>query len=276
MADPAPEKAFIEEKQREIRSAAKVKDPEDILSFIEAPVTVENILAVHSLNPDMGKGFKKMFTGSNSSDEKREDGREELTEEDARKLAEEFTGRESAAAAYERFIDRAGKVAKDSALSAETYEDVRTYSMLYKQIGFAASLAKKESYEVPVLLEDGWTSIHLTIEHSKDESGKVRASFESDVYGKVDATFSMKAAGVDGFIVSNSRAGVENLKVIDDKIKEGFSKEDLETANLSYVFSNNINTDVYIPGTDSTEATNRSLYRIAKAFIGAVQKADLA
>ena len=46
--------------------------------------------------------------------------------------------------------------------------------------------SKKESYEVPILLEDGWTSIHLTIEHSKDESGKVRASFESDIYGKVD------------------------------------------------------------------------------------------
>ncbi len=275
IADPAPDRAFIEEKQREIRSAAKVKDPEDILALIEAPVTVENILAVNSLSSDMGRGFKKMFSDRRSSDNGNDEDREVLTEEDARKLAEEFTDRQSASAAYERFLERAEKVAKDNALSAETYEDVTTYSMMYKQIGFAASLSRRESYEVPVLLEDGWTSIHLTIEHSKEESGKVKASFESELYGKVDATFSMKAAGVDGFIVSDSRAGVENFRRIDDKIREGFRNEDLDTANLSYVFSNNINTDVYISGTDSTDAANSSLYRIAKAFIGAVQKTDL-
>ena len=69
---------------------------------------------------------------------------------------------------------------------------------------------------------------------------------------------------------------LKTRELIDDKIKEGFKKENLETSNLSYVFSNNINTDVYIPGTDSIEAENSSLYRIARAFIGAIRKADLA
>ena len=121
-------------------------------------------------------------------------------------------------------------------------------------------------------LEDGWTSIHLTIEHSKEDAGKVRASFGSEEYGRVDASFSLKQNGVDGFIVSDSRSGVDNLKNIDDKIREEFKKEDLETSNLSYVFSKYINTDVYIPGTDSIKADNSRLYRIAKAFIGAVQR----
>ena len=45
----------------------------------------------------------------------------------------------------------------------------------------------------------------------------------------------------------------------------------METANLSFVFSRNFGNDKYIPETDGTTSTNRSLYRIAKAFIGAVQ-----
>ena len=136
----------------------------------------------------------------------------------------------------------------------------------------ASSLAKKESYEVPVLLDDGWTSIHLTIEHSNDEAGKVRASFESEEYGRVEATFSMKTTGIDGFIVSDSRAGVDNLKGIDDKIREEFSHINLNTANLAFVFSKTTGNEKYMPESDDVEVSDGRLYRIAKAFITAIQK----
>ncbi|MBO4904131.1 MAG: hypothetical protein J5367_02810 [Lachnospiraceae bacterium] len=271
MMDPAPDKEYIREKQREIRTANRTADAEGILEMISEPVTVENILAAGAMTGGMGGGYKKLFSQDHSfEDDKREDGREELTEEDARALVEKMGDRESAAAAYEAFLDKAGAVAKRSALASESYEDVRTYSMLYKQIGFASALASTENYEVPVLLEDGWSSIRLTIIHGKDETGKVRASFESEAYGRVDATFSLKTNGVDGFIVSDSRAGVDNLKNIDDKIREGFKNDHMDVANLSYVFSRNTNGG-YIPDSEGSDVSNRELYRIAKAFIGAIQ-----
>ena len=46
----------------------------------------------------------------------------------------------------------------------------------------------------------------------------------------------------------------------------------METANLSYVFSRNSNSG-YINASGSADVSNDRLYRIAKAFIGAVQKA---
>ena len=273
LTSPAPDKEYIEEKQREIRTAAsgRYREAEDILGLISEPVTVENVIAVGAMTSQMGKGYKKLFSGQGSADGDRDlsDGKV-LTEEDVKELTDGLTDSKSAATVYERFLDKAADITGSKTLEAETYEDVRTFSMLYKQIGFASSLARNESYEIPVKFEDGWSSIHLTIEHTKDDTGRVKATFDSEQYGRVDATFSVKTAGVDGFIVSNSRAGVENLKNIDDKIKEGLSKENLDTANLTYVFSNNINTDVYISGTDSTKVTNQSLYKIAKAFIGAV------
>ena len=271
---PVPDKEYIEEKQREIRSAGpgRSKEAQDILSIVEQPVTVENVVAAGAMTGQMGKGYKKLFSGQGSSDDDRdrEDGRK-LTEEDVKELTEGFSDRESAASAYERFLDKAAAIAKTETLEAESYEDVRAFSMLYKQIGFASSLAANESYEIPVRMEDGWTSIHLTIEHTKDETGKVRASFDSEEYGSVEASFTLKTNGVDGFIVSDSRAGVDNLKRIDDKIREGFQKENMNTANLSYVFSQNGNREGYIRNTEGTHTSNSSLYRIAKAFISAVQ-----
>ncbi|MBQ8666400.1 MAG: hypothetical protein IJ526_06030, partial [Lachnospiraceae bacterium] len=82
--------------------------------------------------------------------------------------------------------------------------------------------------------------------------------------------FGLKASGVDGFIVSDSRAGVDNLNWIDDKIKEGFKRENMETANLSYVFSRNARNDGYVPA-GGQQVTDNRLYKIAKAFIGAIQ-----
>lgn len=273
---PQPDKDLIDRKQQEIRTAGKyAKEAEEILGFLEEPVTAENILTVTAMTGGMGSGYKKLFSGQGSAgdDKKDDNGREVLTEDDARRLAENMDDGESAAAAYERFLDRAAAVAKERVLSSETYEDVRSYSMIYKQVGYAASLSNRSSYEVPVLLEDGWTSIHLTLIHTKDEAGKVRASFDSEVYGKVEAAFSLKSNGVDGFIVSDSRAGVDNLKRIDDKIIEGFRAHGMETANLSFVFSKNTGNERYIPAQDGEKVSNSSLYRIAKAFIGAVSKA---
>ena len=275
LMDPAPDRGYIREKQRDIRTAAAAEDEaESILSLIKEPVTVENILAVSAMTGGMGKGYKKLFSGQGSSGDDGKDGRDDkLSREEAARLVEELGDRESAQKAYEAFLDRAAAVAKTQTLASQSYEDVRAFSMMYKQVGFASSLAGNESYEVPILTEEGWTSIHLTIEHTKDETGKVRASFESEEYGRVDATFTMKAAGVDGFIVSSSRAGVDNLKAIDDKIREGFSGENMETANLSYVFSATAGREGYIPEPSETPVSDKRLYTIAKAFIGAISRA---
>ena len=272
LMDSKPDKDYVEEKQREIRAAGKInKEATDILTAISEPVTVDNIVAAGAMTGGMGKGYKKLFSGGGSleeDDKKTED--QILSSEDAEKLADSLNDRESAAATYERFLEKAEKAARINTLNSESYEDVRTYSMIYKQIGFAASLAKSESYEVPVKLSDGWTSVHLTIVHNEDEAGKVRVSFESEDYGRVEASFGLKASGVDGFIVSDSRAGVDNLNRIDDKIKEGFKRENMETANLSYVFSRNARNDGYVPA-GSQQVTDSRLYKIAKAFIGAIQ-----
>ncbi|MCR5301164.1 MAG: DUF6240 domain-containing protein [Lachnospiraceae bacterium] len=274
LIEPSLDKDYISEKQREIRAASRATgESEEILSLISEPVTIENIAVVTAMTGGMGSGYKKMFSGRQSYDDGKEDRSPAgLSEEDAAELTDSLTDAESIVSAYERFLDKAKETIKEEVLAAESYEDVRALSMLYKQVGFAAALSRHASYEIPVLMEEGWTSVHLTIMHGTDESGKVRVSFDSEEYGKVDATFSLRSNGIDGFIVSDSRAGVDNIKGIDDKIREGFARENMDTANLAYVFSQNANR-AYLPAMGEQQLSDRELYRIAKAFIGAIQKA---
>ena len=278
LMDPKPDKSYIEEKQREVRNAGRIaKESEIVLTAISEPLTVENILTVNALTAGMGPGYKKLFGGQGQAGRDREDhGDDVLTEEDADELLAGINDRESTARAYEKFLEKASRAARLNSVEARSYEDVRTFSMLYKQIGFASALGQRESYEVPLKLGEGWTSVHLTILHSEEEAGKVRASFESEEYGRVEATFAMKTRGVDGFIVSDSRAGVDNLRRIDDKIREEFSRAHMETADLSYEFSQKRINDGYISGEESPKVSDSRLYRIAKAFISAVSDAGTA
>ena len=273
LIDPKIDKEYVEEKQKEVRQAGRMnREATDILAAVSEPVTVENILAASAMTGGMGKGYKKLFSGGNDfRDDDTGRDRDSFSEEDAASVADSLSDRESIAESYERFLDKAQRLARDNAMAADSYEDVKAYSMIYKQVGFAASLAGSENYEIPVKLSDGWTSVHLTIVHNENEAGKVRISFESEDYGRVEATFGLKASGVDGFVVSDSRAGVDNLKQIDDKIREGFRQDNMETANLSYVFSNNTGNDGYLSDPGNEQVTDSRLYRIAKAFIGAIQ-----
>ncbi len=271
MLSPEPDRDYITEKQRQIRAAGKDSaQAQEILSAIEAPVTVENILVVNAMTGGMGPGYKKLFSGGSFSGEDKDKDDKKLLKEDAKELTDAFTDAESAQRAYESFLSKSENIAKAAVLSSDSYEDVRAYQMLYKQVGFASALGRKQSYEVPVYINDELTSIHLTLVRGAEESGKVRASFECEQYGRVEATFSQKRSGIDGFIVSDSRAGVDNLKRIDDKIKEGFNKDHMDVANLSYVFSKN-GGGKYIPESEGSDVSDNRLYRIAKIFIEAVQ-----
>ena len=89
---PEPVKEYIDQKQRDIREAARnPQNAEEILLSISEPVTAENILAVNVMTGGMGPGYKKMFSQDKSSDDdRRETEREALTEEDARELAEKM------------------------------------------------------------------------------------------------------------------------------------------------------------------------------------------
>ena len=260
-----PQKDYVEEKLRNIRAAAKnPEEAEEILSSLEQPVTIENIVAAGSLSSGMGKAFKRMFGNDSSSDE------DKLDKKDADELTDDFTDRESAENAYERFMLKAQKIAKERILDSKSYEDVQNFAMHYKQIGFASTLSKGQSYEVPIYTSEGWTSVHVSFKTSEKGGPGVSVSFESEEYGKVKGNFTIKPDGVEGILASDSRDGIDGLKARDEVIRNEFGKSGLNTANLSFVFARGSIEDKYFDDSQSEKVTNEKLYKVAKSFIKAM------
>lgn len=261
-----PQKDYIEEKMRSIKAAAKnPENAEEILAAIEQPVTVGNIIAAGNLSADMGKSFKRLFGNDASSGDK-----DELDKEDADELIDSFEDRDSAEKAYESFMLKAEKIAKDRILESKTYKDVQNYAFAYKQIGFANSLSKGLSYEVPIYTKEGYTSAHVTFRASDGNNPGVTVSFVSEEYGKVKGSFTVKESTVEGLIVSDSRDGVDNLKEKDEAIRTELNKSGMDKASLSYVFSRNTVDESYFDKTMSEKVTSEKLYKVAKSFIKAM------
>lgn len=268
-------KDYIEEELNDIRRAAKVA-PEvtDILENISETVSVENILAASEMITSFDKSTKKLFDKSEKDDELEnmpsEAIEKNLDDEDVAHLINDFNDEVSAKSAYEEYVMKASDIALRHMEDEKTSIDVKEWSMIHKQLGFAGSLGKSDSYEIPVKTKDGYTSIHLTIKHG-DNSGKVVASMETEEYGKLTARFTIGADGVDGFVVSDSRQGIDNIKSKKADIISEMSKEGINAKDINFVFGKIAKSEDYIPNNDEAiRVTNNQLYKVAKAFVIAV------
>ncbi len=222
------------------------------------------------------KTVRKLFNEKDTGDNEGKLGEvklnyDRMTDSDVEELVNDFDNKESTEAAYEKYVEKALEISEKRLENADTYIEARDWMMVHKSLSLGSSLAKKDSYDIPVKTENGYTSIHLVIEHGGANSGRVSASFDSEEYGKVDAKFSLREDGVDGFIVSDSRYGIDNLKKCEEALVNGFSKEGMNTSNLSFVYSRSMQKTNYLPNSGDVNATNNQLYKIAKAFITSVR-----
>ena len=263
-----PSKDYIEEKLKSIRAAAKYpEEAKELLVSLGQPVTIENVLAAGSMSSGMGKSFKRLF-GNDFSD-KDED---KLNREDAEELTDKFEDGETAEEAYEKFMLKAERISQDRIFKAESFDDVQNYAMMYKQIGFAATLSKGQSYELPIYTKEGWTSVHVSFKSSDGKAPGVTVSFFTQEYGNVKGSFSVRENGVDGIVVSDSRDAVDNLKLKDESIRGEMEKSGLGIRGLSYVYSSRSAKEQYYDSDSDGKVTGEKLYKIAKSFIKAMSE----
>lgn len=274
---------YAKERMDEVRKTVKSADEaEKILEKIDEPVTIENIIAASDMLSSGGRAVKRLFNQENNqsdrdgntsegASDKNLDSNLVMTDEDADSLLSDFTDRDSAEAAYEKYIEKALQIAEQRTENADIYIDVRQWAMVHRQLGLASSMSKKEAYDIPIRTENGYTAVHLTIEHGGETSGKVTASLQIESFGKVEAKFSLKGNEVDGFVVSDSRFGLDALKEKEEAFKEAFENEGMTTKNLSFVYSRNASANDFVTDEDA-KATNNQLYRLAKAFVLVAQE----
>ncbi len=238
---------------------------EKILEEMEMPVTAENILAASEYLSDTGVLGRRIRRFAGSEDLK----------ENLRTLDDSMIGEEEAISAYRDFAEQETK-ALEQVMDTDhtlTSDDIRQLAYCYKQLSLAVKRAESREYDIPVLTENSCIALHLTVNHSDINSGRVDGFMETESLGKCSFKLLVGEDGVTGLLIASKEEANEKLEAIGESITTKLSQLNLAVKEMR----TGINTELTIRRTDttSTDAASVStvqLYKAAKALITAIRE----
>ncbi|MDE5908719.1 MAG: hypothetical protein K2H52_08290 [Lachnospiraceae bacterium] len=252
---------------------AAVKSEETVLKYLSdynQPVSADYLMAAGALlkNP---KEIWKEFDRLNKQDKT-----DDVLEGAGEEIIDHLVDQEGAQKAYQGFVEKLQGMMKNMAFS-DSYAalDVRTMSVLYKQISFMGNMAREENYEIPTDVGGVLTSINLKIIHNDAKESKVAITFESELIGKTAAEFKMTKQGLSGFGICGSKDGCRLLNDNKDILERKLKGEKIQVGEIYFAVGENLDmTEFSLKETQNRKTGNDSqmLYKAAKAFIGYVQE----
>ncbi len=262
--DEVLEKAFREEQLKEFRAAQNV-DNETLKFLLDTgeAVTVNHLLAADRWLKKPSDTFEKMNRYS------------KRFEKMAKQLIENFDDEGSAKQGYEDFGTEAAEELKQ-AVEAEnvTSLDIKEIHMLHKQIHLAKAAARQEDYRIPVQIGEEIASVRLRVIRGSEESGKVKATIETEKYGLAEAEFKVTGNTLEGFIAFSKEDAAEKLSSIEAGMKEALDNTDLKINSFHLVQSRKLDTASFMKeeAAENSKVSSALLYKTAKAFLEAVSE----
>ena len=266
-ADKEAEQKFLNEKVNEIRQAVKAETAVlEVLDNISEPHSPVNMAAVDMLINQRGSLFRTL------RDKVDEEHADEIVEE-FKNIRDSFDDEESVNRAYSNFEEKASEIIKETAELTDKYIDVRSLSLVGKQISVIGKLANEHTYEVPVEINGEMTSINLKLVSDSENAGKVSASFTTETTGKVSAEFTLKNGEVTGFIVTENSYFEGVVKEKEEAFRNEFEAAGVRTASMYHTSSRGLSIKGnYVEKGNRNTPANTQLYKVAKAIIKSVQK----
>jgi ABC-type amino acid transport substrate-binding protein len=213
-----------------------------------------------------------------------EEKNEEKSEESLKKtndLTDKMINKQSMEAAYKE-LETDAKAALTQAYAEEKLDSWKLAELktIGQQISFARRLAEKEFYQIPIETEKGITNMNLTILRGETDSGKLSVTAWSNELGNLKANFTLKDKVLKGFISSDSRAGLDQLKNHIKEVEEAAKQSQVTLKQIDFGYLPN-STDNYYYQNPNTEEntmsqadTERILYRVAKALVQSIRAAE--
>jgi hypothetical protein len=187
-------------------------------------------------------------------------------EEESQSVQETFDEPEQLDALYEK-LDEAHKETLEKKRESDdiAYDDVISLAKMAGSISFYRHLRARETYEVPIVTEQGITTCNVTIQSENAQKGTVEISMDSADLGKIQATFRLSGKHVKGFVTAERGDQLDAC----GQILERFEK-DLEENGFTMDSDNLVqgNRRSLRDVNDKVEgAKNKDLYQVAKCFI---------
>ncbi|MFI3200078.1 MAG: DUF6240 domain-containing protein [Eubacteriales bacterium] len=234
-------------------------------------VNFDNILANQVMMSEQGNYFKQLV----QYDQKKQlEGEEEVTGRLAdvmREVVDTFDDYDSAQKSYEMLTDALTETIEESyeTLDLEV-QDARELSFLYKQISLASNFAKEEQYEIPVEVDDQFSTMNVKIIHNHNQQPKVAIRLKLQEGGEVAAHFTIINGKVNGYLASKNEEQLAYMNQLQGKLEESLNQNGQEVGELRSFVSSTLDTQTfYLEKQDSQEIETKQLYQVAKQFIQA-------
>lgn len=281
-ADPALEESYYREQLEEFSRARGAEEQVlKLLTGYDMPVTAYNVLAANQMLHNRNGMFKTLFE---RKDEEVDVDLEEAKQGILEDFAEAVKTPEDMAKAQKKLADVAENVMKTMAESKDVQSfDIRDLKILRQEIELGTKMAKEENYAIPVLVADEYTNIQLKIVRGTEKRGRLDVIFDSPKLGKVAARFQVQGEKVKGYIASDSTDTINELKDQQDMLQEQLSMEGTLYPNLDIIQSESLDLtqfsldnraygDVSNQPREEYEVQTKTLYGMAKVFLGAVKQ----
>lgn len=270
------EDEVYDQKAREIRELCK--NSEQALRFLndfKMPSTPLHIMIAHHIlsnEESVIKKFQKL-----RSENKVENEENNLKENED--LADKLVDKVTMEGAYKN-LEADAKEALTQVCSQEIIDSARLTELksMGQQMTFLRRLAEKEFYQLPIETESGITNINLTIIRGSQKTGSLLVTLESKELGSIKADFTLKNRTLKGFISSDSRYGLEQLKKNTGAITEAAASEDVLLKQMDYcLVQRGSEVHSYRPmdapeqDAPADKESEGILYRLAKAFVQTVR-----
>lgn len=270
---------YVREQVQILSQASQVT--ENVYSFLDRydlKTSVSNLMAASGMIKNPGQVVEKLWDRGKQGDSR------QLEEQILEKFAESINSPEKLAEAQEELAETAehvmdGMIIEDKSV---TSLDIREMQQICKQLSIASSMAKEESYLIPIKTQAGITGVSLKIIRGEQNKGSVDIFMKGKYEGKIAASFEMKNNRISGLIATNDK---EDTDILTEKVQDMISKLKASDGNqsevdiklvyteeLSYENFESMSREKESTIKEDNEISTGRLYGIAESFINSINE----
>lgn len=274
---------YYKAQAQEVRQAAVTEEQVySLLSKLDLPNTVDNVLAANRLMNKRNQVFNQLFNKDEvfSGEEVDFQG---IKEEILERFANAMKTPKEMAAAQEVLAETAENVMKTMIADKEhiTSMDIRELKLMNAQLSIAGKMAEEENYTIPVLVGNEVTNMSLKIVRGTKKKGIVEIMFETEKAGRIAANIRAEEKGISGFVTADRKETRDRIEAHAESITGRWPVEGENILKAAYVdeldfnrFSHSAMGEVPEKDSESYEIQTARLYEIAKSFMESIKELE--
>lgn len=242
---------YYEEMAETIRQVVEEKDEQvmNLLQEMDVPETIRNRMAASEFLRHQLRGVRELWT-----------------EEESDRIVENMDDPDALDETFEEIEKSHHEWLTNQQEEADiSFERMQELTRMAGLVSFHHSMRRYQTYEVPLMTEQGVIDCHVTVrEGEKSAGGTVEITMDSDELGKLTATFKLSGNRVNGFVTAERQDRIETWSGMMENLEKDLEEIGFTMDGNSLVTGNRNS----LRAGDSVDgAKNQDLYRIAKCFL---------